>query len=192
MRVVMIDSYDSFTFNLVQQIEVVIASRVEVIRNDEFEPAALLESRPDAVVISPGPGTPRSAGRVLELIEKNRTVPLLGVCLGHQAIGEAFGARIIRGREPVHGKTSLIRHTGANLFEGCPDPVEVTRYHSLVIERESLPDELSVDAEAEDGTIMAITHRSLPLWGVQFHPESYGTKHGDVLIRNFASKARLR
>ena len=183
--ITVVDNYDSFTYNLVQQIERLAGERLHVVRNDAFEPRELLASRPSAIVVSPGPGTPSRAGRVLDLIRANTTVPLLGVCLGHQAIAEAFGARVVRGSVPVHGKVSPVTHRQERLFAGCSSPVEAARYHSLVVERGSLPDELVVDAETGDGTVMAISHRSQPVYGIQFHPESYGTTGGDQLIRNF-------
>ena len=156
-----------------------------VVRNDAFEPDALIETRPRAIVISPGPGTPARAGRCVDLIRANRAIPLLGVCLGHQAIAEAFGARVVRANVPVHGKVSEVRHRGAHLFAGCPDPMRSARYHSLVVDRATLSDAFAVDAETDDGAIMAISHRELPIFGIQFHPESYGTSGGDQLIRNF-------
>lgn len=183
--ITVIDNYDSFTWNLVQQIERLSGQPLRVIRNDEFEPAELLDSNPEAIVVSPGPGTPARAGRVLELIRATRRTPLLGVCLGHQAIGEAFGARVRRGAVPVHGKVTAVLHRGERLFAGCPSPLQTARYHSLVVERESLPESLAVDAETDDGTIMALSHRERPIFGIQFHPESYGTTGGDALIRNF-------
>lgn len=187
--IIVIDNYDSFTWNLVQQIERLAGETLEVIRNDEFEPEALVASRPDALVISPGPGTPARAGRCLELLRRNETIPLLGVCLGHQAIGEAFGASVVRGALPVHGKVSGVRHRGERLFAGCPSSIQVARYHSLVVARDSLPDFLEVDAETDDGAIMALSHRDRPTFGIQFHPESYGTTGGDRLIENFLSLA---
>lgn len=183
--IVLIDNYDSFTYNLVQQIERLAGKAVAVIRNDEFEPDALLAGDPEAIVVSPGPGTPSRAGRVVDLIRANGSVPLLGVCLGHQALGEAFGARVVRGELPVHGKISPVHHHGERLFANCPDPMESARYHSLVVERDTLPPEFAVDAETEDGVVMAISHRRRPLFGIQFHPESFGTGGGDQLVRNF-------
>jgi anthranilate synthase/aminodeoxychorismate synthase-like glutamine amidotransferase len=183
--IVVIDNYDSFTYNLVQQIERLSGEEPRVVRNDAFEPEALLADQPDALVISPGPGTPARAGRVIELIRANRSVPLLGVCLGHQALGEAFGARVVRGPVPVHGKVSAVRHQGCGLFEGCAAPMQTARYPSLVVLRETLPPFFRVDAETDDGVIMAITHRERPLFGIQFHPESYGTAGGDQLILKF-------
>jgi anthranilate synthase/aminodeoxychorismate synthase-like glutamine amidotransferase len=183
--ITVIDNYDSFTWNLVQQIERLAERPLQVIRNDAFDPEALLEQEPEAIVISPGPGTPIRAGRILDLIRANQGVPLLGVCLGHQAIGEAFGARVVRDRVPVHGKVSEVRHLGSGLFEGCPSPMRTARYHSLIVERQSLPECFSIEAETDDGVVMAIRHREQPVFGIQFHPESYGTDGGDQLIRNF-------
>ena len=188
--ITVIDNYDSFTYNLVQQIERLAGAPLRVIRNDEFDPGALLAEKPDALVISPGPGTPSRAGRCIELIRANDSIPLLGVCLGHQAIAEAFGARVHRGDVPVHGKVTRIRHRGARLFAGCPEPMLTARYHSLVVDRETLPAELVVDAETEDGVVMALSHRDRPVFGIQFHPESYGTVSGDVLIANFLQVVR--
>lgn len=183
--ITVVDNYDSFTFNLVQQIERLAGETLHVIRNDAFDPAELLAQKPRALVISPGPGTPSHAGRVVELIRANRDIPLLGVCLGHQAIAEAFGANIVRGGVPVHGKVTAVRHEGERLFAGCPSPMSTARYHSLVIDRATLSPEFAVDAETEDGVVMAISHRERPIFGIQFHPESYGTTGGDALILNF-------
>jgi anthranilate synthase component II len=192
--ITVIDNYDSFTYNLVQQIERLAGERLEVVRNDEFDPVALLESEPAALVISPGPGSPARAGRCVELIRANRSIPLLGVCLGHQAIAEAFGARVVRGTAPVHGKVSEVAHEEAGLFAGCEHPVRAARYHSLVVARDSLPPELRIDAWTDDGEVMALSHRERPVFGIQFHPESYGTGGGDRLIANFleiATSGRL-
>jgi anthranilate synthase/aminodeoxychorismate synthase-like glutamine amidotransferase len=161
-----------------------------VVRNDAFDVDALIASRPRAIVISPGPGIPSRAGRIIDLIRANTVIPLLGVCLGHQAIGEAFGARIVRGSLPVHGKVTDVVHRGARLFEGCESPMRTARYHSLIIDRDSLPDDFDVDAETPDGVIMAVSHRTRPTFGIQFHPESYGTTGGDQLIRNFLRATR--
>ena len=154
-------------------------------RNDAFNVDSLLAERPRAIVISPGPGTPSRAGRILDLIRANDSIPLLGVCLGHQAIGEAFGARIVRGSVPVHGKVTEVVHRGERLFGGCESPMRTARYHSLVIDRETMPDDFDVDAETSEGVVMAVSHRTRPIFGIQFHPESYGTTGGDQLIRNF-------
>ena len=181
-----LDNYDSFTYNLVQYIAEIDAD-VEVARNDRFDVDELLARAPRRIVISPGPGTPRQAGRTLELIRKNREVPLLGVCLGHQAIGEAFGGKVVRAPVLMHGKVSSIEHDGRGVFRGIPSPFTATRYHSLVVDRESCPGELEISATTTDGSglIMGLRHRSLPIEGVQFHPESILTEHGKVLIRNF-------
>jgi anthranilate synthase component 2 len=183
--ITVVDNYDSFTYNLVQQIERLAGERLRVIRNDEFEPAELIAEEPSAIVISPGPGTPARAGRCIDLIRANTTIPLLGVCLGHQAIAEAFGAKVVRGALPVHGKISEVRHRGANLFTGCPTPMHTARYHSLVVAPDTVPDFLQIDAQTDDGAIMALSHRERPIYGIQFHPESYGTSGGDQLIVNF-------
>ena len=192
LSLVVIDNYDSFTYNLVQQIERLTGARLDVVRNDCFDPAELLARKPDAIIVSPGPGTPSRAGRILDLIRLDRDVPLLGVCLGHQALGEAFGARIVRGAAPVHGKVTAVRHEGAGLFAGCPTPMQTARYHSLIVERASLPEVFRVDAETDDGVVMAITHRERPLYGIQFHPESYGTAGGDRVITNFLERSHDR
>ena len=161
-----------------------------MLRNDAFDVGELLAGRPRAIVVSPGPGTPARAGRIIDLIRANTTIPLLGVCLGHQAIGEAFGARIVRGAVPVHGKVTDVVHRGERLFRDCDSPMRTARYHSLVIDRETLPDDFAVDAETRDGVVMAVSHRTRPIFGIQFHPESYGTTGGDQLIRNFLEVAR--
>ena len=188
--ITVVDNYDSFTYNLVQQLERLAGERLRVVRNDEFEPAVLLADRPRAIVISPGPGTPSRAGRCIDLIRANEDIPLLGVCLGHQAIAEAFGAKVVRGELPVHGKVSDVHHEGANLFAGCPHPMRSARYHSLVVARETLPHFLQIDAQTDDGAIMAISHKERPVFGIQFHPESYGTAGGDRLIENFLEATR--
>ena len=187
--ITVVDNYDSFTYNLVQQIERLVGERLRVIRNDAFVPEELLAENPKAIIISPGPGTPARAGRCIELIHTlaraNKTTPLHGVCLGHQAIAEAFGARVIRGALPVHGKVSEVHHHGERLFKGCPDPMQTARYHSLVVDEATVPEFLTVDAQTDDGAIMALSHKDRPIFGIQFHPESYGTTGGDQLIRNF-------
>lgn len=186
--ITVVDNYDSFTYNLVAQIERLAGERLEVIRNDQFEPETLLASSPDAIVISPGPGTPARAGRCIDLIRANTSIPLLGVCLGHQAIAEAFGAEVVRGALPVHGKVSDVTHRNRGIFEGCPHPMRTARYHSLVVARESVPPFLRVDAETADGAIMALSHTERPMFGIQFHPESYGTESGDRLVTNFLAR----
>ena len=184
MRVLVIDNYDSFTYNLVQYLGE-LGAEVLVRRNDEVTPEEVAALRPDRIVVSPGPCTPNEAGVSVELIEKvGGDTPLLGVCLGHQSIGQAFGARIVRG-EPVHGKTAKILHDGEGVYAGIDQGFEATRYHSLVIEPESMPDCLVVTSRTEDGTIMGVRHRDFPVEGVQFHPESVLTRHGRDLLKNF-------
>jgi anthranilate synthase component 2 len=181
----LIDNYDSFTYNLYQYLGE-LGAETRVVRNDELTVAEALALRPSAVVISPGPGNPDEAGISLELIRAlPPEVPLLGVCLGHQAIGQAFGGRIVRAPRIMHGKTSAIHHDGRGIFAGLPQPFTATRYHSLVIAEDSVPDCLEVTARTEDGVIMAVRHRSLPQAGVQFHPESILTSAGKDLLRNF-------
>jgi anthranilate synthase/aminodeoxychorismate synthase-like glutamine amidotransferase len=184
MRVLVIDNYDSFTYNLVQYLGE-LGAEVLVRRNDEVTPAEVLELHPDRIVVSPGPCTPKEAGVSVEVIEKvSDQVPILGVCLGHQAIGQAFGAEIVRG-EPVHGKTAKILHDGEGVYRGVKQGFEATRYHSLVIEPESLPEDLQITSRTEDGTIMGVRHRDYPVEGVQFHPESVLTRSGHELLKNF-------
>ena len=193
----MIDNYDSFTFNLVQYFGE-LGEDVRVIRNDEMTLAALRALRPSAIVISPGPGTPDDAGVSLEVLQRlGGEVPVFGVCLGHQSIGQAFGGKVIRAKQIMHGKTSPIRHAGKGVFAGLPNPFEATRYHSLVVEQASLPDCLEVTAWTEnaDGSldeIMGLRHRTLPIEGVQFHPESILTEHGHAMLRNFLSQSLSR
>ncbi len=184
MRVLVIDNYDSFTYNLVQYLGE-LGAEVLVRRNDEVTPEDVAGLRPDRIVVSPGPCTPNEAGVSVELIEKSADdVPLLGVCLGHQSIGQAFGAKIVRG-EPVHGKTARIHHDGAGVYAGVDQDFEATRYHSLVIDPGSMPECLVVTSRTEDGTIMGVRHRERPVEGVQFHPESVLTRHGHDLLKNF-------
>jgi anthranilate synthase/aminodeoxychorismate synthase-like glutamine amidotransferase len=189
-----LDNYDSFTYNLVQYAGELGADPV-VYRNDAITPDQVLALAPDGIVISPGPGTPREAGVSIPLVRLAAgRVPLLGVCLGHQAIGEAFGARIVRADRLMHGKTTEVAHDGRDIFDRVPSPVQAMRYHSLVVSPDGFPAELEVTAWASDRAagqeIMALRHRSLPLWGVQFHPESIGTDHGRTMLRNFLSLAR--
>jgi anthranilate synthase component II len=184
MRVLVLDNYDSFTYNLVQYLGE-LGAEVLVRRNDEVTPEEVLELNPDRIVVSPGPCTPNEAGVSVELIEKaSDQVPILGVCLGHQAIGQAFGARVVRG-EPVHGKTAKIAHDGEGVYRGLDQGFEATRYHSLVVEPESVPECLVVTSTTEDGTIMGVRHREREVEGVQFHPESILTRSGRELLKNF-------
>jgi anthranilate synthase/aminodeoxychorismate synthase-like glutamine amidotransferase len=184
MRVLVIDNYDSFTYNLVQYLGE-LGADVIVRRNDEVTPEEVAELRPDRIVVSPGPCTPNEAGVSVELIEKaGGETPLLGVCLGHQSIGQAFGAKVVRG-EPVHGKTAKILHDGEGVYAGLDQGFEATRYHSLVLDPDSLPDCLVVTSRTSDGTIMGVRHREFPVEGVQFHPESVLTRSGRDLLKNF-------
>ncbi|MBV8472497.1 MAG: aminodeoxychorismate/anthranilate synthase component II [Hyphomicrobiales bacterium] len=190
MRVTLIDNYDSFTFNLVHYLGE-LGADVSVWRNDEISTQDVLRAKPDAIVLSPGPRTPNEAGVCLELIRAaSETTPMLGVCLGHQAIGQVFGGRVIRAPTPMHGKVSRVTHNARGLFRGLNGPFKATRYHSLIIERASVPAELDINAESDDGLIMAIAHRALPVYGVQFHPESIESEHGRAMLRNFLDLAR--
>ena len=184
----MIDNYDSFTYNLVQYFGE-LGEDVKVVRNDELTAAEIEALSPERIVISPGPCTPNEAGVSLEVIDRFKgRIPLLGVCLGHQAIGQAFGGKIVHAKTLMHGKVSRIHHAGKGVFRGLPTPYDATRYHSLAIEPKTCPRELEVTAWTEDGEIMGVRHRSLPIEGVQFHPESILTEHGHALLRNFLSK----
>ncbi len=181
----LIDNYDSFTFNLVHYFGD-LGGDVRVHRNDRITSAEVVAADPDAIVLSPGPCTPKEAGICLDLIAAAADkIPILGVCLGHQAIGDAFGARVVRAPTPVHGKLSEIRHEGAGIFRGINAPFRATRYHSLVVERASLPDDLLVTADTADGLVMGLAHRRLPVHGVQFHPESIASEHGHSMLKNF-------
>ncbi len=184
-RLFLLDNYDSFTFNLYHRLGE-LGAEVKVIRNDALTPAEALALGLDAVVISPGPCDPDRAGISLGLIEAAAAAcPVLGVCLGHQAIGQAYGGKVVRAPAPLHGKVSLIHHDDTGLFAGLPNPFPATRYHSLIVDRNSLPAVLHVNAWTEDGLIMGLRHQSLPVHGVQFHPESIETKAGHALLRNF-------
>ena len=190
-RVLVVDNYDSFVYNLVQYLGELGADPV-VHRNDAITVDEAVALRPDAVVISPGPGRPADAGVSNAVIERlGRHTPLLGVCLGHQCIGEVFGGHVVRAPRIMHGKTSMVRHRGLGVMAGLSDPFEATRYHSLVVEPSSLPDVLEVTAETEDGVIMGLRHRSLPVEGVQFHPESILTGEGKALLANFLRLAAV-
>ncbi len=189
MRILLLDNYDSFTYNLYQYL-CELGAEVEVHRNDEIEVDDIRARAPDKIVISPGPCTPAEAGISLPLIrELGVEIPILGVCLGHQAIGMAFGGRVVRAPEPVHGKLSAIHHHGQGVFRDLPSPFAATRYHSLIVERESLPGALEITAETADGIIMGLRHRDLPIEGIQFHPESYTTEHGRQLLKNFLERS---
>ena len=188
--ILLIDNYDSFTFNLVHFLGD-LGAVCDVHRNDRLSVAQALAMRPEAIVLSPGPCTPNEAGICLDLIAAAAgVVPLLGVCLGHQAIGQAFGGEVIRAPLPMHGKVGQIRHEGSDVFAGLPSPFAATRYHSLIVRAETLPDTLAATAHSEDGLIMGLRHRALPVFGVQFHPESIASEHGHDLLRNFLAIAR--
>ena len=195
MRLLMIDNYDSFTFNLVQYLQM-LGAEVKVVRNDAMSVAEIAALKPDHIVISPGPGNPDQAGVSLAVIEQlGPQIPLLGVCLGHQAIGQVFGGHVIRAGKIMHGKGSPIRHHGRGVFTGLPDGYTATRYHSLVVDKDRLPDCLEITAWTEnaDGSmeeVMGLRHRTLPIEGVQFHPESILTDHGHALLKNFLDGVR--
>jgi len=183
--ILVLDNYDSFTYNLVQYLGE-LGAEVQVFRNDGISVDALEALRPEGIVISPGPCTPNEAGISLALIARLAgKVPILGVCLGHQAIGQAFGGKVVRARQVLHGKVSRIRHDGRGVFAGLPEEFLATRYHSLVVERATLPEALSVTAQSEDGEIMGLRHRALAVEGVQFHPEALLTEHGHKMLENF-------
>jgi anthranilate synthase component 2 len=188
-RIFMLDNYDSFTYNLVQYLGE-LGAEVTTRRNDEVSVEDILQAyRPDGIVVSPGPCTPSEAGISVALIQavagQAKPTPLLGVCLGHQSIGQAFGAKIIRAKTLMHGKTSPVRHEGQSVFKGLNNPLTVTRYHSLAVDRSTLPPEMLVTAETEDGEVMGIAHSTLPIHGVQFHPEAILTEQGHALLQNF-------
>ncbi|MEH1916726.1 anthranilate synthase component II [Nostoc sp.] len=197
--IIVIDNYDSFTYNLVQYLgelatEFPVANDIKVFRNDKISIDEIRALKPEAVVISPGPGRPEDAGISLALIEQlGQELPILGVCLGHQSIGQVFGGKIIPAPELMHGKTSQVSHTGVGVFRGLENPLTATRYHSLVIERETCPDVLEITAWVEDNTIMGVRHRNYPhIQGVQFHPESVLTSSGKQLLRNFLEQLQSR
>jgi para-aminobenzoate synthetase component 2 len=186
--ILVIDNYDSFTYNLVQYLGE-MGAELDVRRNDALTLADVAAMAPEKILISPGPGTPDDAGITLDLIrEFGPRTPIFGVCLGQQAIGQALGGRVVRADRLMHGKTSLVHHTGQGVFQGLPTPLEATRYHSLVVERASLPDALEITAHSDDGEIMGLRHKSWPLEGVQFHPESVLTEHGKQMVRNFLER----
>jgi anthranilate synthase component 2 len=181
----LIDNYDSFTFNLVHYLGE-LGAEVEVRRNDKVTSSAVVDADPDAIVLSPGPCTPREAGICLDLIALAApAIPILGVCLGHQAIGHAFGGKVVRAPTQVHGKLSEIRHNGSGVFRGINGPFKATRYHSLMVERATIPRELNVTADTDDGVVMGLAHATLPVHGVQFHPESIASEHGHLMLKNF-------
>ena len=184
----LIDNYDSFTYNLWHYLGE-LGAEVVVKRNDALTVEAALALKPQGIVISPGPSDPDHAGICLDLVRRAGAIPLLGVCLGHQAIGQAFGGKVVRAAVPMHGKVSEIRHDGSGVFAGLPNPFPATRYHSLVVERASLPPALRITAETEDGLIMGLAHRERPLHGVQFHPESIASESGHALLANFLALA---
>ena len=188
-RVTLIDNYDSFTWNLVHYIGA-LGAEVSVHRNDRIGVAELLAQKPDAIVLSPGPCTPKEAGICLDLIAASADVPLFGVCLGHQAIGDACGGEVVRAPLPIHGKMAEILHHGETVFRGINGPFQATRYHSLVIRRDTMPDELAITAETADGLVMGVSHRTRPMHGVQFHPESIMSEHGHLILKNFLDLAR--
>jgi len=190
--ILLIDNYDSFTWNLVHALGA-LGADVRVVRNDALDVQAAMGLRPAGIVLSPGPCDPDRAGICLPLTRAaaGAGVPLLGVCLGHQTIGQAFGGRVVRADRIVHGKTDLMHHAGAGVFEGLPSPLRATRYHSLVVDRASLPPVLQVTAWTEDGTIMGLRHRDRPLEGVQFHPESIASEHGPAMLATFLARTRV-
>ena len=188
----LIDNYDSFTYNLVHYLGE-LGADVKVIRNDAMSAEAAMALNPTGILLSPGPKAPAQAGICLDMVSLAATTktPLMGVCLGHQTIGEAFGGKVVRCHEIVHGKMGEIQHTNRGLFEDLPSPFQATRYHSLVVKRDSLPDALEITAELDDGTIMGLQHRELPIHGVQFHPESIRSKHGHAMLENFLKTMKV-
>ncbi len=189
--ILVVDNYDSFTYNLVQEFGELSGVPMDIVRNDVATVGELLDRGPEAVVISPGPGVPEQAGITMDLVAAAGEIPLLGICLGHQALASVHGARVVRGTEPVHGKTSPIHHNGMGLFQGAPNPFEATRYHSLIVDRDSLPSELEVTAWTDDGVVMGLSHTDRPHHGLQFHPESYLSVEGMRLLARFLEMARL-
>jgi anthranilate synthase component 2 len=189
--ILVVDNYDSFTWNLVHYL-IELGATVEVVRNDALSAAEAVASGAEAFLISPGPGTPDEAGLSLDLVAlcAEARLPLLGVCLGHQAIGQHFGARVVRAGQVMHGKTCPVTHDGSGVFAGLPSPFTATRYHSLVVEADGLPDSLIVNATADDATVQGLRHRDLPIHGVQFHPESVASEHGHALLTNFLDIAK--
>lgn len=190
--ILVIDNYDSFVYNLVHYVED-FGVATEVVRNDALSVAEALRKKPRAIILSPGPRTPAEAGICLELLAKAPSdLAILGVCLGHQAMGQAFGGDVVSARAIMHGKISEVTHRGGGLFRGLPSPFKATRYHSLAVKRETFPAELSIDAETADGEVMGMSHRTRPLFGVQFHPESIASEHGHAIVGNFLAAAGIR
>jgi anthranilate synthase component 2 len=188
MSILLLDNYDSFTYNLLHYLGE-LGKEVVVKRNDAVSVAEVMAMKPDGIVISPGPGTPEESGICLALVkEASGKIPLLGVCLGHQAIGQAFGGKVIRAPRPMHGKVSAVHHKNKGVFAGLPSPFNATRYHSLIVEKSSLPDSLAITAETEDGIIMGLQHKQHNVHGVQFHPESIASEHGHALLKNFIGR----
>jgi anthranilate synthase component 2 len=183
--ILLLDNYDSFTYNLLHYLNE-LGKEVIVKRNDALSVSDVFALKPESIVISPGPGTPDESGICLDLVKQSAgKIPLLGVCLGHQAIGQVFGGKVVRAPMPMHGKISAIKHQGESVFKGLPSPFNATRYHSLIVEKSSLPDSLQITAETEDGIIMGIKHKQFDVHGVQFHPESIASEHGHALLKNF-------
>jgi anthranilate synthase component II len=190
--ILVIDNYDSFVYNLVHYIED-FGVRTQVRRNDALSVSDVLKMKPEAVVLSPGPCTPNDAGICLELLTKAPDdLPMLGVCLGHQAMGQGFGGDVVQAKEIMHGKVSDVTHRGGGLFRGLPSPFKATRYHSLAVKRETFPSSLNIDADTADGEVMGLSHKSRPVFGVQFHPESIASEHGHAIVGNFLNAAGLR
>ncbi|MBB3773895.1 anthranilate synthase component 2 [Angulomicrobium tetraedrale] len=189
--ILLVDNYDSFTWNLVHYIGG-LGAEVEVRRNDTLTVEEALAMKPEAIVISPGPATPNEAGICLDLIARaaHEGVPVFGVCLGHQAIGQVFGGEVVRAPVPIHGKLSEVKHKGESVFRGINGPIKATRYHSLIVKRDTLPPALGITAETDDGLIMGLSHKELPVHGVQFHPESIASEHGQTILKNFLDLAR--
>jgi anthranilate synthase/aminodeoxychorismate synthase-like glutamine amidotransferase len=187
--ILVIDNYDSFVHNLARYLRE-LGWSTQVVRNDGFSLDEIAALKPSHIVISPGPCTPNEAGISVATVRRfGPSIPILGVCLGHQSIGQAFGGRIVRARRPMHGKTSMIRHDGTGIFAGLPNPLRATRYHSLVVAKEDLPEDLVITAESQEGEIMALAHRCYPIVGLQFHPEAVLTEHGYDLLRNFLGRS---
>ncbi len=190
--ILVIDNYDSFVYNLVHYVED-FGVKTEVVRNDALSAADALKKKPQAIILSPGPCTPNEAGICLDLLKHApESMPMLGVCLGHQAMGQAFGGEVVSARAIMHGKVSDVRHKGGGLFRGLPSPFHATRYHSLAVKRDTFPSAFAIDAETDDGEVMGMSHKTRPVFGLQFHPESIASEHGHALIANFLSAAKIQ